>query len=151
MSTSAAPTEDMLAVAARVARFMQTRDDADLVGVFADCTEYGVTIIENFAPHIFTGPDAVERWARGFREHASGLCDLQFRFGSAQDFSISDGRAFFTLPTRWSGRAAGNGSEASRRFIERGGWAFVLAGREAPWRVAGYGWAVTSFRWLEPA
>lgn len=150
MSTSTAPTEDMLAAAARVARFMQSRDDADLAGVFADATETGVTIIENFAPHIFTGPDAVARWARGFRDHASGLSDLQFRFGTAQDFSISDGRAFFTLPTRWSGRAAENGSEASRRFVERGGWAFVLVREEVAWRVAGYGWAVTSFRWLKP-
>lgn len=151
MSSADTPTEDMLAAAARVARFMQTLDDADLAGVFADLPATGATIIENFAPHIFTGPDAIERWARGFRSHARGLIDLQFRFGSPQDFGVSDGRAFFTLPTRWSGRSALAGSGAARRFVERGGWAFVLVRQLGTWRVAGYGWAVTSFRWLDQA
>ena len=64
--TLATPEPEMLAAAARIARFMETLDDGALEGVFAD----HVTIIENFAPHIFSGDGAVARWAAGFRAHA---------------------------------------------------------------------------------
>ncbi len=139
------PTEAMRAAAARVARFMQTRADADLTGVFIEASADFVTIVENFPPHVFAGPDAVAAWARGFRAHARDLSDLVWTFGPAQDFRVEGDRAFFTLPTRWTGQASG------RRFSERGGWAFLLAREAGDWRVAAYAWAVTSFRWIDPA
>ena len=126
---------EMFEAVERVARFMETLDDTALEGVFA---ETDVTIIENFAPHIFSGADAVQAWARGFRKHAEGLSGLKHAFGTPQDFSAQGGLAFFTLPTIWTG--TGNGAA----FSEQGGWAFVLIRQNGRWRIKGYGWAVTS-------
>lgn len=99
----------------------------------------GVTIVENFPPFIFAGKDAVPRWEVGFRSHAAGrLTDLAARFGPAQDFDLAASRAYFVLPTTWTGRAAGN------PFKEFGAWAFVLERAGTEWKILGYGWGVTA-------
>lgn len=131
------PDASMMAAVERLARFMTTRSDADLIGVFA---EADVTIIENFAPYVFEGPDAVQKWASGFRQHALGLAELQQTFGPPQDFSMDEDLAYLSLPTNWTGTSNG------RRFSEDGGWAFVLVRHGNEWRVQNYGWAVTEYR-----
>src|SRR5258706_12950036 len=90
------PDAAIMAAVENVARFMATGDDAHLRGAFADPN---VTIIENFAPYVFQGPDAVRQWARLFKDHASGLANLQVSFGEAHDFSIDGDVAYFSLPT----------------------------------------------------
>ncbi|HTT97359.1 MAG TPA: hypothetical protein VMF58_04880 [Rhizomicrobium sp.] len=119
-----------------VAAFMATLDDAHLEKIFAD----DVVIVENFAPYVFRGPDAVTRWRAGFRDHAATLADLRVEFGEPQDFSRDGDRAYFVLPTTWTGRTRG------KAFEEHGGWAFVLVEDGSAWRVASYAWAVTAFR-----
>ncbi len=125
----------MLAPIERIAGFIVTGEEACL-SAFAD---EGVTILENFAPHLFSGPGAVGRWAQAMRAHTSSLSDLAHRFGPACDFRVEEDRAFFTLPTHWSGAANG------RRFQEDGGWAFLLVRQGDKWRVLSYGWPVTRF------
>jgi hypothetical protein len=124
----------MIAGPQGIARFIATRDDAALAGVFA---ESDVTIIENFAPHVFAGPDAVADWRQAMLAHLDGLSGLEFSFGDARDFSRAGPLAFLTLPTEWRGLARG------RRFREHGGWAFVLVEAGGDWRVRAYAWAVT--------
>jgi len=128
------PAPEMLAVAERVARFIETLDAADIDGVFAD---RDVTIIENFAPYRFDGPRAVSDWAAGMRAHREATADLHHVFGAPQDFSRTDNQVFFSLPTTWTGTSGG------RPFTETGGWAFVLTKQDDAWRVQSYGWAVT--------
>ncbi len=100
-----------------------------------------VTITENFAPYVFDGSDVPSRWWREFRQHATAakLRRLRAVFGGAQDYERTGDTAFFTLPTRWSG------ATESRRFVENGGWAFVLVRESHGWRIRSYAWAVTSF------
>lgn len=130
------PDDAMMVPVRAVAMFMATLDDARLADCFAD----DVVIIENFAPYIFRGADAVARWRAGFREHAATLSGLVVTFGAAQD-STSDGEtAYFVLPTGWTGTSNGEA------FEEEGGWAFVLKRQGGNWRIACYAWAVTSLR-----
>jgi hypothetical protein len=124
----------MLVPVEKIARFIAGGGDENLAA-FADAD---VAILENFAPHLFTGPDAVARWATAMRKHTQTLHDLRHSFGPAQDFSSDGTRAFFSLPTRWRGVAS------SRRFVEDGGWAFVLIRQGTEWRVRNYGWSVTA-------
>jgi hypothetical protein len=127
------PDAAMLAAVEKIARFIATGDEACL-SAFA---ERDVVILENFAPHLFFGPDAVERWAKGMREHAATLANLRHSFGAAQDFICDGAQAFFSLPTHWQGTTKG------RPFQEDGGWSFLLAKEAGGWRVRSYGWAVT--------
>ena len=127
------PTREMMEPVEKIARFIAKPDDGDL-SAFAS---QDVVIVENFAPYVFDGPHAVQRWAEGMRSHVETLSGLAHRFGAAQDFSTSGNRAYFSLPTQWTGRAG------SKSFVEDGGWSFVLVQEKGGWRVLGYGWAVT--------
>ncbi len=128
------PDPEMLALAESVARFIETLDAADIDGVFAD---RDVAIIENFAPYRFDGPRAIDDWAAGMRAHREATADLHHSFGAPQDYSRSGDRAFFALPTTWTGTFRG------AAFVETGGWAFMLTKQANGWRVQSYGWAVT--------
>lgn len=119
----------------KIARFIETGDKS-LLSVFAT---KGVVIIENFAPHLFEGPEGVQLWAEKISswQIPTGNLVLKHSFGPAQDLSIHDGVAFLSLPTHW--QIFQNGES----FQEDGGWAFVLVQENDAWRVRCYGWAVT--------
>jgi hypothetical protein len=133
---SGAPDTEMMALATRLERFIATSDAALLDGLFART----VTIIENFAPHIFH--DAAT-WRDAMREHVQALSDLQFAFGAHQNFHVTGERAYFDLPITWTGKVHG------KRFEELGGSAFVLQREDGPWRIAGYAWSVIQMRYSD--
>jgi hypothetical protein len=119
----------------KVARFIETGDES-LLSAFAN---KGVVIIENFAPHLFEGEDAVKRWSQKILSWHKPPSDLvlKHKFGTPQDISIHNGLAFLSLPTHWTISENGN------KFEEDGGWAFVLIQEDGEWRIRSYGWAVT--------
>ncbi len=132
-------TEKMQVPVQALVQFMATGDETDLRDAFASD---GLVIFENFAPFVFQGPGAFERWRDGFRQHATAgdLTELQHSFGPAQDVSLDDDTAYFVLPTTWTGKARG------QPFSEDGGWAFVLVRDQGRWRIRSYAWAVTAKR-----
>jgi hypothetical protein len=101
----------------------------------------GLCIVENFAPFLFCGAGATAAWEKGFRGHAADgeLTGLAAHFSPAHDFSSAGDRAYFSLPTVWTGFTHG------RSFEEHGAWAFVVERRGAEWRIIGYGWAVYAY------
>ena len=131
------PDAAMMQPIEQIARFIAAGGD-NYSRIFA---ADGVVILENFAPHLFCGPDGVSAWAKAMRDHAKGLEALVHSFGPAQDFSRDGERAFFCLPTQWRGIAHG------KAFVEDGGWAFLLVRQAGEWRVQSYGWAVTGVRY----
>ncbi len=120
----------------KVARFIETGDES-LLSAFA---KTGVVIIENFAPHLFEGEYAVQRWSQKILSWHKPPSDLvlKHRFGTPQDVSVHENLAFLSLPTHWTI------SENDNKIEEDGGWAFVLVQEDGEWRVRSYGWAVTS-------
>jgi hypothetical protein len=138
----AQPDEAMMTAVRRLTDFMRA-----LPALHAQAfAERGVCIVENFAPFLFCGPHAALGWESGLRAHFAedGLESLAVTFGEAQDFSVSGTRAYFSLPTTWTGLTHG------RRFEEHGAWAFVLEKAPKGWRIKGYGWGVTSYREFSP-
>jgi hypothetical protein len=136
-----APSAAMMAPVRQLAAFMSTLPTGTHATMFAT---HDVCIVENFAPFIFKGPNAVARWESGFRAHAAELTDLAASFDAAHDFSAVGNRVYFALPTTWTGRDGG------RHFEEHGVWSFVLERTSAPegdpaWRIVGYGWGVSAY------
>ena len=129
------PAADMLAPAQAIARFIATGDDNDLDGVFAR----KVTIIENFAPHIFR---EARTWRAKMHAHRAPLSDMAYSFAPALDFTEHDGRAFFTIPVTWTGKLHG------KPFRELGGKSLVLQHEDSAWRVTAYAWSVMEMVFL---
>jgi hypothetical protein len=136
---TARPSPEMMAPVRGVADFMQSIDLSGVTHLFA---ERDVVVVENFAPFVFRGDDCVKRWATAFAEHAAALSELRAEFGPAQDFARSGDRAFFTLPTTWTGL------EGGRRFVETGALTFVLVRHDRGWRIACYAWGVTGMQYV---
>lgn len=140
LMTKAVPEPKMIEVVERVAIFMETLDDTWLDSTFA---KSDVTIIENFAPFVFKGSNAVGDWAEKVSDHTRDIVDLRHSFDESHDFSVDGDRVFFTLRTTWTGTKEGV------FFSEEGGWSFVLVGQSNDWRVQSYGWAVTDISFGE--
>jgi hypothetical protein len=133
MAPSEQPDPAMMAPLERVAEFIASGAVGSPAETFAGSD---VTIIENFAPYLFTGEAAVETWALRMQAHLSGVTGLRHRFGQPHNFSRAGDLVFLSLPTEWSGFIDG------RAFTERGGWCFVLTKQGREWRIRNYGWAV---------
>ena len=128
-----APDAAMMAVAERLAQYLESGAEGAPEDIFA---AEGVTIVENFAPYVFAGRDAVSRWAKEMRAHLAGMKDLRHTFGKVHDFSRTGDEAYFALTTAWTGQ------NRAHPFRETGGWALVLTRASGKWRVKAYGWAV---------
>jgi len=140
------PTPAMMQPVKGLVAFMSTLPPSEHPDVFS---HHGLCIVENFSPFIFFGPRAAAQWEAGFRAHAGELSGLVATFGEAFDFSVSGRRAYFSLPTTWTGLSQG------RHFEEHGAWSFVLESeRPGPargqWRIVGYGWGVTAYSETTP-
>ena len=134
MAPSEQPDPAMMAPVERVAEFIASGCVGSPHEAFAGSD---VTILENFAPYLFTGAAAVGTWALGMQAHLSGVTALRHRFGQPHNFSRSGDEVFLSLPTEWAGLIDG------RSFTEKGGWCFVLTKQGHEWRIRNYGWAVT--------
>jgi len=128
------PTADMLEPVRALVAFMSAPRAADPPRVFAP---QGLCIVENFAPYLFCDPHAAQDWERAYRAQSVGETELAARFDAARDFSAANDRAYFSLPTTWTGVLNG------RHFEEHGAWAFVLQRVDGKWLVLGYAWGIT--------
>lgn len=131
------PDKAMMEPVTALASYMSHVDGAVLPKVFVDD---GPTIVEDFAPFVFSGRDAAAQWDSGFRQHAIPLRDLKFGFGPANAFEQTGDRVYFVLPTTWSG------IYKDRRFEEHGAWSFVLKNTAGQWRILAYGWGATDLQ-----
>ncbi|HEY0282110.1 MAG TPA: hypothetical protein VGC27_05755, partial [Rhizomicrobium sp.] len=84
--TRVQPDAKMMAVAGRLARFIETLDRTLPARLFASGK---VAIVENFPPYLFEGPGAVSAWAKGMRAHLAEVTALRHGFGPARDYSRS--------------------------------------------------------------
>ena len=135
------PDSAMLAPVNAVRDFMVTLDQRPVLHAFVPS---GVVILEDFAPFIFQGRDAVLRWSTAFahKSQSEKLTGLNVKFRQARNFTRTGDRVFFVLPTTWTGRE-------KKRFIETGAWSFVLQRLDSEWKIKGYAWEVTSFKYLD--
>jgi hypothetical protein len=140
---ASAPTAEMMAPIDGIVAFMTQLPPAAHADVFVGGAD--LVIVENFPPYLFRGAGAAALWEQGFRQHIAAEEDsgLAVKFGPARDFSITGDRAYFCLPTTWTGLTHG------RPFEEHGAWAFVVQHGAHGWRILAYGWGETAH--AEPA
>jgi hypothetical protein len=134
MTEASQPDEAMLEPGRRIAEFMVTLDVGLLNGVFSTAA---VTLIDSFAPFVFSGSEGVAQWSANFTTHVGDHQSLRNTLLAPQEFSRDGDIVFLSQPIRWE-FAVDN-----RRRVETGGMALVLGWEQAAWRVQHYAWAVT--------
>ena len=87
MAPNEQPDTAMMTPIERVAAFIASGGVGSLAEAFAGSD---VTILENFAPYLFTGAAAVETWALGMQAHLSGVTSLRCQFGQPHRRAVVD-------------------------------------------------------------
>jgi len=95
------------------------------------------TIIDEFAPHFWSGEHAHADWIAAFEAlaKAQAITDLKLTLGKPLHLEVSGDRAYAVIPTRINDRNKG------KPHVEHGLWTFAMQKTASGWMIAGWSWA----------
>jgi SnoaL-like domain len=123
-------------VSVPVRQFIDGFNTGDVQSAFAAYATGPITIVDEFAPHIWTGPDAAHQWAEAYDEHAkaTGVTDGKVTYGKPTRTEVEGDVAYVVLPTVYLYKE--HGSE-----LREAGQMTVVLNREANrWKIRGWTW-----------
>jgi hypothetical protein len=130
-STEAGP---MLAVH----RFIEGFNSDDVERAQAACADT-TSIIDDFPPYEWSGPDAATRWYRDMAAMATeaGMSDWSVRSEEPRHLMASDGRGYVVVPVeaRWL--------EDATPAVRPGYFTAALLELAEEWRISAFAWAWT--------
>jgi hypothetical protein len=123
-------------VSAPVRQFIDGFNTGNVQSAFAAYATGTITIVDEFAPHIWTGPDAAQQWADAYDKHAkaTGVTDGKVTYGKPTRTEVEGDVAYVVLPTVYLYKE--HGSE-----LREEGQMTVVLNREAS------GWKIRSWTW----
>lgn len=125
-------------VAAPLRQFIDGFNSGDTKSAFAAYASSGpITIIDEFAPHLWSGPDAARVWAEAYDKHAqaTGVSDGKVTYSQPTRAEIEGELAYVILPTVYVYK------EHGKPLKEEGQITAVLV-RETPgWKIRAWTWS----------
>lgn len=119
-----------------VYRFVEAFNANDADGMQAASIDE-TSIIDDFAPHEWSGPQAITRWYREMAGMATGygMSEWSIALGEPRRVVVSEGSAYVAVPAdvRWL-----QGAEPAGRSCLM---AMSLRENADGWRISGLGWA----------
>ena len=111
-------------------------NQGDMQSMAATCADQA-SIIDDFAPHVWTGAGACTRWAGDFQEFVktTGASDPAVTVGKPWHIDISTDLAYFVAPTTFSFKHKG------KPVQQDGVVTIALQKGSAGWQVIGWAWA----------
>lgn len=126
----AGPAED---AAAAVTTWLDKFNAGDM-NAFLSGHAANAVIVDEFAPHIWTGPDVAKRWLEDYGKDsaARGISDGSLGYASPIR-SVSDGKsAYVVVPTIYRFKQGGKAKSAA------GTMTFVLVQGDGAWKIASW-------------
>ncbi|HEY1881083.1 MAG TPA: nuclear transport factor 2 family protein [Caulobacteraceae bacterium] len=116
-------------------QFIDDFNKGDMAGVkttYADAP----TIIDDFAPHIWSGSGAVDSWAADLVKDAkaNGDTDGRIRLGPVSVTNAESDTAYVQLHADYLYR------EHKKPMVEHGGFTFALTKAGGDWKIAAWAW-----------
>jgi hypothetical protein len=107
----------------------------DVAALRANCAA-GATVIDEFAPYTWSGPDACVRWAAAFKVFAAQAKLTGFKGAAAPNpfIDVTGSRAFMTAKVTFHAAMSG------KAMTEEGTWTFVLAKSGTSWKITSLAW-----------
>jgi ketosteroid isomerase-like protein len=131
---SAAPPPDpaLTALPAKMAAALVANDVATLR---ANCAP-SATVVDEFAPYSWSGPDACVRWAAAFKTFAAQakLSGFKSKVAPNPFTDVTGGRAYVVAQVTFSAAMSG------KPMSEAGTWTFVLVKSGAGWKAMSLAW-----------
>ena len=123
-------------VSAPVRQFIDGFNKGDTQSAFAAYATGAITIVDEFAPHIWTGPDAAHQWADAYDKHAraTGVTDGQVTYRPPTRTEVDGDVAYVVMPTVYLYKERG-------KLLREEGQMTVVLNREAS------GWKIRSWTW----
>jgi hypothetical protein len=97
-SASAATRGDVMTP---IRQFIDGFNSGDTKSAFAAYSTGDILIIDEFAPHRWTGPHAAQEWAAAYDKHAhaTGVSDGSVKYGNPTRTEIEGDAAYVIVPT----------------------------------------------------
>src|SRR5580698_6956337 len=90
-------------VAAPIRQFIDAFNRGDMKAAMATYAPGDIQIIDEFAPHRWSGPHAPQDWAAGYDKHAqaTGVTDGRVTYGTPTRIEVEGNVAYVVMPTAY--------------------------------------------------
>ena len=118
-------------------QFIDGFNTGDTKTAYAAYSSGDIAIVDEFAPHRWTGPHAAQDWAADYDKHAqaTGVTDGSVQYGPPSRTEIEGDAAYVIIPTIY------NYKEHGHPTTEEGQMTFVLHLEENAWKISGWTWS----------
>ena len=123
-------------VTAPIHQFIDGFNTGDVKSAYAAYASGDIMIIDEFAPHVWTGPHAAQDWAADYNKHAqaTGVSDGSVKYGAATRTEIEADVAYVVIPTVY------NYKDHGQATTEEGQMTFVLRKEKGAWKIGAWTW-----------
>jgi hypothetical protein len=122
--------------AAPIRQFIDGFNTGNVQSAFAAYASGPITIVDEFAPHIWTGPNAAHEGADAYNKHAqsTGVTDGKVTYGKPTRIVEDADVAYVVMPTVYLYNEHGN------PLKEEGQVTAVLNHESGAWKIRGWTW-----------
>ncbi len=119
-----------------IRQFIDGFNTGDVKSAYAAYASGDINIIDEFAPHRWTGPHAAQDWAADYDKHAkaTGVSDGSVKYGAPTRTEIEGDLAYVVIPTVY------NYKEKGKAVTEEGQMTFVLHTEAGAWKISAWTW-----------
>jgi len=124
-------------VTTAIHQFIDGFNNGDVKSANAAYASGDIMIVDEFAPHRWSGPNAPQAWAADYEKHAQagGISDGQVKYGSATRTEIQGDGAYVIIPTTYLYK------EHGKPMAEKGEMTFVLQNQGGSWKISSWIWS----------
>jgi hypothetical protein len=119
-----------------IKQFIDGFNTGDVKTAYAAYAPGTITIVDEFAPHRWVGPNAAHEWAADYDEHAkaTGVTDGIVTYGAPTRSVIDGDTAYVVIPALYTYK------ERGQPTAEEGQMTFVLHAEASGWKIKGWTW-----------
>jgi SnoaL-like domain len=122
---------------APIHQFIDGFNTGDVKSAYASYAAGDITIIDEFAPHRWTGPKAPQEWAAEYDKHAraTGVSEGVVKYSAPTRTEVEGNVAYVIVPTVYLYKEHGQST------AEEGQMTFVLARVDGAWKIKSWTWS----------
>jgi hypothetical protein len=130
----AAPPPDVMAP---IRQFIDGFNKGDTKSAFAAYATGNITIVDEFAPHRWSGPNAAQEWVADYDRHAAatGVSDGLVKYQGPTRTEVEGDLAYVIVPTVYLYK------EHGKPLAEEGQITCVLHLENGSWKIRGWTWS----------